>query len=149
MTQRQKPFRPRQEAEISQSYNDGVVTIYTETDEAAAGRLPVPTRTQLCRMAYQERKLGIKRYYDARQNQIHAERVLRIQKPPMVINNQCTAETEDGQIYRIDLVQALPDVYPASLDLTLVRYEQGVIEITPGPTPIDPPSPGPGTEVTE
>lgn len=132
--------------DVAQSYEDGVVSIYTEEDGAAGGRLPVPVRTQLGRLDYQERKLGIKRYYDARQNQIHAERVIRVQKPPYVIDNQCTAETEDGRIYRIDLVQAVPEVWPVSLDLTLVRYEQGVAELPP-PQPIDPTPPGPETEV--
>ena len=133
-TNRQKPFRPRASAEISQAYNDGIVTISTETDGAASGYLPVPSPTAMVTLAYQERKLGIKRYYEAKQNQIHAERVIRVPKPSSDITHQMVARTEDGALYRIDLVQTVPDVYPPSLDLTLTVYSQGVF----GPGPIPP-----------
>lgn len=124
-TTRKTPFRPREKAEISQAYNDGVVTIYTETDGAAEGHLPVPSLTAAVTLAYQERKLGIRRYYDAKQNQIHAERVIRVPRSSVSITNQEIAETEDGKKYRIDLVQAVPDVWPPSLDLTLTEFAQG------------------------
>lgn len=135
--QRQKPFRPRSSSEISQGYNDGIVTIFYQRDGAASGYLPIPSLTAVVKLAYQERKLGIKRYYEAKQNQIHVERVIRIQNPPVTINNQMVTETEDGTLYRIDLVQTVPDVYPPSLDLTLVLYTQG--SFNPGPLP--PPTP--------
>ena len=122
--QRKTPFRPRTDEKITQAYNDGVVTIYTETDEAASGYLPAPSLTSVITLAYQERKLGIKRYYDARQNQIHVERVIRVPQSPVSITNQEIAETEDGKKYRIDLIQAVPDVYPPSVDLTLTVYDQ-------------------------
>lgn len=124
-TTRKTPFRPREKAEISQAYNDGVVTIYTETDGASVGYLPAPSLTAAVTLAYQERKLGIKRYYDAKQNQIHAERVIRVPRSSVSITNQEIAETEDGKKYRIDLVQAVPDVWPPSLDLTLTEFTQG------------------------
>lgn len=135
--QRQKPFRPRSSSEISQGYNDGIVTIFYQRDGAASGYLPDPSLTAVVTLAYQERKLGVKRYYEAKQNQIHIERVIRVQKPPLSINNQMVAETEDGTLYRIDLIQEITDVYPPSLDLTLVLYSQGFIR--PGPVP--PPTP--------
>lgn len=116
------PFRPG--TEVSQRYNDGLVTIYAETDGATNGHLPAPSLTPVVTLAYQERKLGIKRYYDARQNQIHVERVIRVQRSTVSITNQEIAETEDGKKYRIDLIQAVPDVYPPSVDLTLTVYEQ-------------------------
>ena len=39
--------------------------------------------------------------------------------------------TEDGQNYRVDLVQSVPDVWPESVDLTLSKIEQ-VIDLTEG-----------------
>ena len=131
--QREAPFRPRQRAEISQQYNDGVVQIYTEADDAVRGYMPVPRLTPTVKLAYQERKLGIKRYYDAKMNQIHVERVIRVPGGAGQINNQNVAETEDGTRYRIDLVQEIPDVYPPSLDLTLVLYTQGIVIQPPPP----------------
>lgn len=126
--QRKTPFRPRTDEKITQAYNDGVVTIYTVTDEAPEGRAPQPAITRLITVAFQERKLGIRRYYEAKQNQIDVERVIRVPRPPVDITNQELAETSDGNAYRIDLVQAVPDVCPPSLDLTLVAYAQGTAD---------------------
>ena len=124
-TTRKTPFRPRQRTEISQAYNDGIVTIYASTDSAGSGLLPVPSLTEKVRLAFQERKLGIKRYYDAKQNQIELKRVIRVQKPgELEINSQDVADVNATRLYRIDLVQAVPDVYPPSLDLSLTLYEQ-------------------------
>ena len=51
------------------------------------------------------------------------ERVFRTQLRPAV-SPQCVAVTEDGVQYGIDLVQQVQDVYPPSMDLTLVRIDQ-------------------------
>ena len=146
------PFRPS--AEVSQSYNDGVVEIYTVSDGAAAGRLPQPMFKALVRLDYEERKVGIQRYYQAKQNQIHVEKVLRVPRPSVEITSQDVAVTENGRAYRIDLVQTVKDVWPASLDLTLTAYKQwptgnelpATEETTPQPIPLDP-SPGGGGEI--
>lgn len=141
-TQRRTPFRPRQRAEITQNFNDGVVTIYIVMDGAASGYMPEPTLTELVTLCYQERKLGIKRYYSAKQNQIHVERVIRVPRPgTFKINSQNVAETEDGIRYRIDLVQLVPDVWPPCQDLTLVDYLQNEPEPIP---PIPPVTDGEG-----
>lgn len=122
---RKTPFRPRTDEKITQAYNDGIVTIYTVEDvNAGTGYAPHAVTTELIKLAYQERKLGIRRYYEAKQNQINVERVIRVPKPPMDITNQDVAETDDGNAYRIDLVQIVPDVCPPSLDLTLEAYTQ-------------------------
>lgn len=130
-TQRKTPYRPRQRTEISQAFNDGVVTIYTVADGAAAGYLPQPTLTEFLKLCYQERKLGIKRYYEAKQNQIHVERVIRVPRQSTEITNKNVAGTEDGNLYRIDLVQLVPDSFPPCVDLTLTDYTQGVIRPLP------------------
>ena len=126
-----QPYRPREQAEVSQSYSDGVVRIFEENDEAPAGRLPQPVLTQKLRLDYQERTLGVQRYYAAAQNQIKAERVLRVPRGPVEITSQDVAVTEDGRRYRIDLVQKAKDTWPASLDLTLTAYRQTPAEDEP------------------
>ena len=117
------PYRPM--SEVTQGYNDGIVTIYTQTDSAQPGRQPVPTLTKKATLRYEEQRLGIQRYYSALQNQIQVERVIRVPRAGQ-ITNQDVAETEDGVKYRIDMVQTVDLVYPSSLDLTLTRYDQGV-----------------------
>ena len=121
MLQHRQPNRPAHD--VSQSYNSGMVSIYAVTDAAEPGYQPQASLDMILHVPYEERKLGIKRYYEAAQNQIHVERVIRIPKTNVVITNQHVAETEDGRRYRIDLIQTV-DVYPPSLDLTLVRYAQ-------------------------
>lgn len=119
------PFRPRTENGVSQNFDDGIVEIYAVSNTAAPGYAPVPTLAAepSYTLRYEERTFGIQRYYSSKQNQIQIERVIRVPRVPGV-NNQQAAKTEDGVIYRIDLVQPFMDVYPPSMDLTLVRYDQ-------------------------
>lgn len=119
---RKLPFRP-DDRRITQSYRDGVVRIYTVTDAAQPGYQPKPALTLAETLFYQERRVGLQRYYSSKQAQVQVERVIRTQTRPAV-NPQCIAVTEDGTQYGIDLVQQLQDVYPPSMDLTLVRIEQ-------------------------
>lgn len=120
------PNRP--DNKISQSFNDGLVTVYAQTDTAAPGYQPKPVLEKKVALRYEERKLGIQRYYSAAQNQQRIERVLRVPKTAKV-NAQDVAITEDGRTYRIELVQLAPDVYPPCVDLTLSRIEQ-IAEVT-------------------
>lgn len=115
------PNRPNHE--ITESYNDGIVNIYTVQDGAAPGCRPMPVLVLVKRMRYQERYLGINRLYSGRQNQVDIQRIVRVQKVPGV-SNQNVAITEDGQQYRIDSVQDVIGAYPPSLDLSLATVEQ-------------------------
>lgn len=115
------PNRPTHE--VSQPYNDGYVTVYVLTDSAEPGSMPVETLTKRVGLHYAEQRMGITRYYAAAQANAQIERVIRVQRRPD-INAQDVAITEDGVQYRINLVQSVPDVYPASLDLTLSRVTQ-------------------------
>ena len=40
------------------------------------------------------------------------------------VSTQDVAVTEDGRQYRIDTVQVVQNVWPASMDLSLVKIEQ-------------------------
>lgn len=108
---------------ITQSFNDGIIGVYSVQDGAAPGYRPVPVLVLVKRMRYQERYLGINRLYSGRQNQVDIQRIVRVQKVPGV-SNQNVAITEDGQQYRIDSVQDVIGAYPPSLDLTLATVEQ-------------------------
>ena len=115
------PYRPK--GEITQGYNDGVVTVCAVTDAGPPGGLPVEKLVKKAVLRYEERRLGLQRYYQGKQNQVEVERVLRTPRRKGV-SSQDLAVTEDGQQYRIDLVQSAADVYPPSMDLTLVRIAQ-------------------------
>ena len=115
------PNRPTHE--VTQSYNDGVVTVYAVTDAGPPGGLPVEKPVKKAVLRYEERRLGLQRYYEGKQNQVEVERVLRTPRRKGV-SSQDLAVAEDGQQYRIDLVQSATDVYPPSMDLTLAKVEQ-------------------------
>lgn len=127
------PTRPS-ENQITQVYDDGVVTVYAVTNAAAPGYQPKPQLVQPAKavLRYEEQRLGIQRYYDALQNQIQVERVIRTPRYGQ-ITNQDVAVTEDGRQYRIDLVQTASNVYPPSQDLTLAKIEQ-VFEVSDSDT---------------
>lgn len=116
-------YRP--DHKISQSYNDGVVTIYRIDDVADPGYQPKEQPTEIITLAYENRRVGVQRYYIAKQAQTEVKRVVRVQHTTQEITPQNKAVTEDGHEYRIDLIQYVPDVYPPSDDLTLVAYRQG------------------------
>lgn len=115
------PNRPRNE--ITQSYNDGVVTIYSVADVAQPGYQPQIELTEKIKLRYEERSMGLQRYYQAMQNQVQIERVLRVQRTNE-ITSQDVAITEDNTRYKIYMVQAVSDVYPPSVDITLSKFEQ-------------------------
>lgn len=120
------PTRPT-ERDVTQPFDDGIVTIYAVTDAAQPGYQPKPELVQPAKavLRYQEQRLGIQRYYDALQNQIQVERVIRVPRYGGV-TNQDAAVAEDGRTYRIDLVQSVENVWPPCVDLTLVKFSQGV-----------------------
>lgn len=115
------PYRP--DNGVTQPFNDGVVTIFSCKDRAPAGLQPVEELEKKLVLRYEELRLGLQRYYEARQNQIQVERVIRVPRAGQV-TSQDVAETEDGRRYRIDLVQSVEEIWPPSMDLTLVKYEQ-------------------------
>lgn len=119
------PYRAK--GEVTQRFNDGIVRIYRVEDTAEPGYAPVETPTEKIRLAYEERRLGITRYFAGAQNQLRIDRVLRVQRAGKV-STQDIAVTEDGQNYRVDLVQSVPDVWPESVDLTLSKIEQVIPE---------------------
>lgn len=114
------PNRPNNE--ISQTFNDGVVIICEVIDVAEPGYAPKEELLPKYKLGYAERQMGVQRYYAAQQNQIQIERVIRVQRG-IAVDNQNVAITEDGHQYRIDLVQAILDVYPPCLDITLAKIE--------------------------
>lgn len=110
----------RNVGEISQTYNDGYVKIYSVEDGAEAGHLPVEKLVLKARLMYAERRVGITRFYTAQQYHDNVERLVRVQRG-VRITNRDIAETEDGIRYHIAMVQTVDEVYPPSLDLTLTR----------------------------
>ena len=109
------PFRPNNE--ITQAYNDGTVDIYAVTDSAKPGYQPKKDTTHKFKLRFAERRLGLTRIYQARQNHVEIVRVIRV--PKVAVSTKDIAITHDGEQYEIDTVQEAMGVYPPSLDLSL------------------------------
>ena len=125
---RKTPFRPSNE--ISQTYNDGTVKIYAISNEAPPGYQPKIklTEPEKYTLQFEERGLGITRIYMSKQAHAEVLRVLRV--PRVNISPQDIAVTHDGQAYEISTVQLARDVYPPSLDISLVRLTHD-LEVIP------------------
>lgn len=117
----QRPNRPTHD--ITQPFNSGIVKIYALTNIAVPGYAPKMALKEKVTLRYEEMRLGINRYYQAMQNNIQIERVIRCPRWGNV-TNQDVAITEDGKQYRIDLIQSVDDVYPACIDVSLTKIEQ-------------------------
>lgn len=101
----------------AQTFNDGVVKIYTVTNSAAPGKKPVINLTLKETLRYHERTVGITRYFAAKQANVKIDYVLRVPRQRNV-SAQDGAIPNDGQLYNIELVQ-YPEDNPHVMDLTL------------------------------
>lgn len=108
--------------DVTQPFNSGIVQIYRVSDEATPGYRPRPVRVLVETLRYEERTLGLTRYYAAKEAQVEVQRVIRTPHRRGV-SPQDIAVTEDGSAYRIDLIQGVSS-FPPSMDLTLTRYDQ-------------------------
>ena len=113
-----KPNRPKDE--VTQTFNDGIVDIYEVTNGASVGYKPIEALALRCELRFSERKVGVTRFYDAKQAQIEIEKVIRV--PRYEMTTQDVAKIGSAQ-YRIVQIQK-SDTYPPSCDLTLSRIEE-------------------------
>ena len=117
-----RPYRPQ--TDVTQCYNSGYAVVYTVTDAARPGYAPVKQLSRKIRIDYEERRVGVTRYYAAAQNQIRIDRVIRVPRVETVCTQDIIVLNGDGVQYRIDMIQSVDGVYPASADLSLSRIEQ-------------------------
>ena len=106
-----------------QSFNDGLVSIYSLTNVAEPGKMPIKALSLKRKLRYAERVVGLQRYNTGLQNNVQVRYVLRC---PLLrdVSPQDIAVPLDGVQYRIWQVQYPPDVFPACMDLTLEIIEQ-------------------------
>lgn len=114
----------RAKHEITQAFSDGIVRICGIRDTAEPGYQPMPQLYEKMKLRFAEQRLGITRLYQSRQAQSEIERVIRVPKAGEISVKD--AALLEGKQYRIDTIQAVPGIYPPSLDLALVRIEQEI-----------------------
>lgn len=102
-----------------QTFNDGILKIYTVKNIAPDGEVPVEGLDLLYTLRYKERTVGIRRYYAAQQSNFRIDKVLRC--PKREVNTECVAIPNDGQEYVIRQVQYPENIDPPVMDLSLEK----------------------------
>ena len=107
---------------LTQQFNDGVLKVYEVTNIAEAGDRPkdglIPKFNGA--VPYEERTVGITRFYTGKQTQNTIEQLLRIPRVNGISRNDIVVPI-DGEQYRIEQLQSINDIEPRCLDLSLER----------------------------
>lgn len=108
---------------LTQPFNDGVVNIYSVGNIAGPGNMPKDGLTlKVGSLHYEERTVGMGRFWIALQTQVKVEQILRV---PRInpISTQDIAIPNDGEQYKIKQIQYPKDVEPPCMDLSLERVD--------------------------
>lgn len=107
-----------------QTFNDGVVKIFSVRNVAEPGDAPKKKLSYKQRLRYTERIVGIKRFWTAKQAQAEIDLLLRVPKLRN-ISTQDIAIPNDGEQYKIVHIQ-FPEgknVMDLSLERLVQKYE--------------------------
>lgn len=107
----------------TQSFNDGVVNIYSVGNIAEPGNMPKDGLTlKVGSLHYEERTVGMGRFWTAKQAQVKVEQMIRVPRINSV-SSQDIAIPSDGKQYEIVQIQYPKNVEPPSMDLSLERVD--------------------------
>lgn len=108
---------------LTQTFNDGVVNIYSVGNIAEPGNMPKDGLTlKVGPLHYEERTVGMSRFWTAKQALSRIDIMLRVPRHNNV-STQDVAIPIDGQQYMIVQIQYPPEVEPPCMDLSLERIE--------------------------
>lgn len=103
-----------------QSFPDGIAKIYSVGDVSASGNMPKTGLIFKESLNYEERTVGINRFYLAKQNGVKVAFVLRCPQLRSVSTSDVAIMSMGGQ-FEIKQIQYTPDVVPPVMDLTLEK----------------------------
>jgi hypothetical protein len=105
----------------TQTYNDGVLSVYKVKNMAAPGdQVNEQLEVLIEPLCYEEMKVGITRFWAAKQEQLSIERLLRTPRIDTVRVGDVVIPI-DGQQHKIIQVQYPSGIEPKSMDLSLER----------------------------
>lgn len=105
-----------------QTYNDGLAMVCEKANIAEPGCMPKEGLAVRLKLRFDERTVGINRFYAATQANVQIDRVIRCQRREDV-STQDTVQI-NGQSYEIKQIQYPKDVVPKSMDLSLKKVVQ-------------------------
>ena len=91
-------------------FNDGLCSFREIDDDGNAGQEKEALR-------FQERTVGIKRYYEAMTAKVQIDRLIRVPMCPWITSEYLVVI--DGQVYEIKQVQKINDTAPKTNDISL------------------------------
>lgn len=105
-----------------QTFLDGILELCAVENHSEPGERPKDVLRHKLNLRFAERTVGTMRYYQAMQQQIKPELVLRVQR----LEGICPGDVVllRGKQYQLTRVQLVPDVKPSCVDLELMRLEQ-------------------------
>ncbi len=108
----------------TQTFNDGVAKIYKVSNIAEPGNKPKDGLILRLEspLPYDEKTVGMGRFWAAKQEQTKIERLLRFPRINCVRREDIVIPV-DGEQYKIVQVQYPPNVEPSCMDLSLERLE--------------------------
>lgn len=107
---------------LTQQFNDGIVNIYSVGNIAQPGNMPKDgLKIKISNLRYEERTVGMGRYWTAKQEQAQIEQLIRVPR----INSITTHDVAilNGEQYDIVQYQYIKGVEPPCMDLSLERLE--------------------------
>lgn len=106
---------------ITQTYKDGILSVYTVDNVADSGNTPKEELTlKVGFLRYDELKVGVTRFWAASQDQSKVEQLLRTPRLDFVYRDDVIIP-KDGKQYRIVQIQYPSEIEPSSMDLSLER----------------------------
>ena len=107
-----------------QTFNDGVVDIYSVENIAEPGNMPHEGLiSKYIGLRCEERTVGMARFWAANQNNVKIDTLIRVPRLRDVSTQDVAILSIDNKQYKIKQVQYPPDVQPPVMDLSLERLE--------------------------
>lgn len=107
---------------LTQTFNDGIISIYSVGNISEPGNMPKEGLTlKVGPLHYEERTVGMGRYWTAAQAQVRIEQLLRVPRISSVSTQDIAIV--NGQQYKIVQIQYPPGIEPSCMDLSLERLE--------------------------
>lgn len=100
----------RKSKAIFETFNDGLCTIHQIDDDGNAGMKKETLR-------FQERTVGIKRYYEAMTAKVQVDRLIRVPFRDWITSEYLIVI--EKEVYEIKQVQTIPDTLPKTNDISL------------------------------
>ena len=99
---------------------DGLLKVYAVKDVSEPGEMPEQGLELKYELKYDERMVGLNRFWTAMQHSARISFVVRCHRIDDVTNHDVVV-LRDGKQYDIAQIQHPPDIWPKVMDLSLVR----------------------------